>query len=46
VFKCAPELEFFLVKEQTNPIPTAIDWGGHFDLHPGDLTEDLRREPE
>jgi len=43
-FKCAPELEFFLVREQTNPVPTPIDLGGYFDLHPGDLTEDLRRE--
>lgn len=44
MFKCAPELEFFLVKEQTNPTPTPIDLGGYFDLDPGDLTEDLRRE--
>ncbi|WP_455364159.1 glutamine synthetase family protein [[Eubacterium] cellulosolvens] len=43
-FKCAPELEFFLVKEQVNPAPTPIDLGGYFDLIPGDLTEDLRRE--
>ena len=43
-FKCAPELEFFLVKEQTNPIPAPIDLGGYFDLVPGDLTEDLRRD--
>jgi glutamine synthetase len=43
-FKCAPELEFFLVREQTNPIPTPIDLGGYFDLVPGDLTEDLRRD--
>jgi len=43
-FKCAPELEFFLVKEEANPMPTPIDLGGYFDLHPGDLTEDIRRE--
>jgi glutamine synthetase len=43
-FKCAPELEFFLVKEETNPEPSPIDIGGYFDLHPGDLTEDIRRE--
>lgn len=44
VFKCAPELEFFLVKEQTGLTPTPIDLGGYFDLHPSDLTEDIRRE--
>jgi glutamine synthetase len=43
-FKCAPELEFFLVKEQAGLTPTPIDLGGYFDLHPGDLTEDIRRE--
>ena len=43
-FKCAPELEFFLVKEPANPAPTPIDLGGYFDLIPGDLTEDLRRD--
>jgi glutamine synthetase len=43
-FNCAPELEFFLVKEQDHLTPTPIDLGGYFDLHPGDLTEDLRRE--
>ncbi len=43
-FKCAPELEFFLVREPTNPVPTPIDMGGYFDLVPGDLTEDLRRD--
>jgi len=43
-FNCAPELEFFLVKEQDSLTPTPIDMGGYFDLHPGDLTEDLRRE--
>ena len=44
MFKCAPELEFFLVKEQDGLAPTPIDLGGYFDLQPGDLTEDLRRE--
>lgn len=43
-FKCAPELEFFLVKEQSNSPPTPIDIGGYFDWHPGDLTEDIRRD--
>lgn len=42
-FNCAPELEFFLVQEST-VTPTPIDMGGYFDLHPSDLTDDLRRE--
>lgn len=42
-FNCAPELEFFLVQEST-AAPTPIDMGGYFDLHPSDLTDDLRRE--
>jgi glutamine synthetase len=42
---CAPELEFFILKEGNNGnTPTPIDLAGYFDLHPGDLTEDLRRE--
>jgi glutamine synthetase len=44
VFKCAPELEFFILKEGGGGTPTPIDLGEYFDLHPGDLTEDLRRE--
>ncbi len=44
VFKCAPELEFFILKETEDVKPTPIDIGGYFDLHPGDLTEELRRE--
>jgi len=44
-FICAPELEFFIVKESENGgLPTPIDLAGYFDFHPGDLTEDLRRE--
>ncbi|MDR2700258.1 MAG: glutamine synthetase family protein [Nitrososphaerota archaeon] len=42
---CAPELEFFIVKESENGgQPTPIDLAGYFDFHPGDLTDDLRRE--
>jgi glutamine synthetase len=44
-FVCAPELEFFIVKENNDgSSPTPIDIAGYFDFHPGDLTEDLRRE--
>ena len=41
---CAPELEFFLVKENETGLPTPIDMAGYFDFHPGDLTDDLRRD--
>jgi glutamine synthetase len=42
---CAPELEFFIVKEsETGGLPSPIDMAGYFDFHPGDLTDDLRRE--
>jgi glutamine synthetase len=42
---CAPELEFFIVKEDENGgLPTPIDLAGYFDFHPGDLTDDLRRD--
>jgi glutamine synthetase len=44
IYKCAPEMEFFLLEDADGPIPTPIDMAGYFDLHPGDLTEDLRRE--
>jgi len=44
-FICAPELEFFIVKEAENGgLPTPIDLAGYFDFHPSDLTDDLRRE--
>jgi len=44
-FICAPELEFFIVKESENGgLPTPIDLAGYFDFHPGDVTDDLRRE--
>jgi len=42
---CAPELEFFIVKEgEDGEAPTPIDMAGYFDFHPSDLTDDLRRE--
>jgi glutamine synthetase len=42
---CAPELEFFIVKEsEGGGLPKPIDLAGYFDFHPGDLTDDLRRE--
>ncbi len=41
---CAPELEFFIVKEIETGLPTPIDLAGYFDFHPSDLTDDLRRE--
>lgn len=43
-YMCAPELEFFVVKENDGGMPTPIDMAGYFDFHPGDLTDDLRRE--
>ncbi|MDH7555840.1 MAG: glutamine synthetase family protein [Candidatus Methanosuratincola sp.] len=44
-FFCAPELEFFVVKEDENSqVPKPIDMAGYFDFHPGDLTDELRRE--
>jgi glutamine synthetase len=44
VYKCAPEMEFFLLRDVDGVPPTPIDMAGYFDLHPGDLTEDLRKE--
>ena len=41
---CAPELEFFIVRESVAGLPTPIDLAGYFDFHPSDLTDDLRRE--
>ena len=43
-FVCAPEQEFFIVKENDSQLPTPIDLAGYFDYHPGDLTDDIRRE--
>lgn len=43
VYKCGPELEFFLLREGSERVaPT--DLGGYFDLHPLDLGEDIRME--
>jgi len=41
---CAPEQEFFIVKENGGTLPTPIDMAGYFDYHPGDLTDDIRRD--
>jgi len=41
VFKCGPELEFFVFQHKTE-VPTPMDVGGYFDFHPGDLAEDMR----
>src|SRR4030065_2992408 len=41
---CAPEQEVFIVKENDSQLPTPIDLAGYFDYHPGDLTDDLRRD--
>lgn len=44
-FVCAPELEFFLLKEsEDSKVPKPIDMAGYFDYHPGDLTDWIRRE--
>lgn len=43
IFKCGPELEFFVFQHETE-IPTPMDVGGYFDFHPGDLGEDMRRD--
>ncbi len=43
-FVCAPELEFFIVKETEEGLPKPIDMSGYFDFQPGDLTDDLRRD--
>jgi glutamine synthetase len=37
-------MEFFLLRDVDGVPPTPIDMAGYFDLHPGDLTEDLRKE--
>jgi len=41
---CAPEQEFFLVKENDKSAPTPIDMAGYFDFNPGDLTDGIRRD--
>jgi len=46
IYKCAPELEFFILTEEETELraPQPLDMKGYFDLHPGDITESLRRE--
>nr|MDO8115225.1 glutamine synthetase family protein [Candidatus Sigynarchaeota archaeon] len=44
-FNCAPEMEFFLLKQgKDEAIPNPMDLEGYFDLTPGDEAETLRRE--
>ncbi|NVM31446.1 MAG: glutamine synthetase [Candidatus Helarchaeota archaeon] len=43
-FKCAPELEFFILEENESMIPAPMDFSGYFDLHPSGVSEDLRRK--
>jgi glutamine synthetase len=43
-YVCAPEQEFFVVKENDSQLPTPIDLAGYFDYNPGDVTDDLRRD--
>ncbi|NMC06613.1 MAG: type I glutamate--ammonia ligase [Candidatus Lokiarchaeota archaeon] len=44
-YYCAPEMEFFLLKQGKNEImPNPMDLEGYFDLTPGDEVESLRRE--
>jgi glutamine synthetase len=43
-YYCAPEQEFFLVKENDTSAPTPIDMAGYFDFNPGDLTDGIRRD--
>jgi len=46
VFNVGPELEFFLLKLNGEPItkPVAHDFGGYFDYSPLDLAVDVRRD--
>ncbi len=44
IYKCAPELEFFLLEKNETHIPTPMDFSGYFDLHPSGLSEILRRK--
>jgi glutamine synthetase len=41
---CAPEQEFFIVKQNGGDLPAPIDLAGYFDYNPGDLTDDIRRD--
>jgi len=44
IFKCAPELEFFILEENESVVPTPMDFSGYFDLHPSGVSEDIRRK--
>ncbi|TFG05014.1 MAG: type I glutamate--ammonia ligase [Promethearchaeota archaeon] len=44
IYKCAPELEFFILEETDSMVPTPMDFSGYFDLHPSGISEDLRRK--
>jgi len=44
IFKCAPELEFFILEENESVVPTPMDFSGYFDLHPSGISEDIRRK--
>ncbi|HUX98759.1 MAG TPA: glutamine synthetase family protein [Candidatus Deferrimicrobium sp.] len=44
IYKCAPELEFFILEENESTVPTPMDFSGYFDLHPSGISEDLRRK--
>lgn len=44
IYKCAPELEFFILEENESTIPMPMDFSGYFDLHPSGISEDLRRK--
>ncbi len=46
IFNVGPELEFFLLKMNGEPItkPVAHDFGGYFDYSPLDLAVDVRRD--
>ncbi len=44
IYKCAPELEFFILEENESMVPTPMDFSGYFDLHPSGISEDLRRK--
>jgi glutamine synthetase len=44
IYKCAPELEFFILEENESVVPTPMDFSGYFDLHPSGISEDIRRK--
>ncbi len=44
IYKCAPELEFFILEENDSKVPTPVDFSGYFDLNPSGISEDIRRK--